>query len=242
MSRKLIALLAVLALAGCEMEENGDLAADSLNRDLQMAPVDSGADLDDRDNDSPAQSSDDDRPSNQGSSGATLSSGTSFAVTAAEEISSGDNEAGDTFSTTVASDVVNSRGQVVIPAGATVNLRIAELESADGPDEAGKIVLMPQTVMVDGESYTLTASIDSVEHRLDAEGISAGDAARVGAGAAAGAIAGRVISGESEGAIIGGIVGAAVGTGVAIEMKDREVVVPVGSRIVITLTDDLTVE
>ncbi|MGH7657745.1 MAG: glycine zipper domain-containing protein [Gemmatimonadales bacterium] len=248
MSRTLIALIAVVALAGCGGGGDDDLAsADSLNRDLQMAPVDSGADLDDR----AGASQSTDRPATQtsnppsdpapSSSGSTLSSGTSFAVTAAEEISSDENEAGETFSTTVATDVKDSRGRVVIPAGSTVNLRISEIESAGGPGEAGKIVLMPQSVMVGGESYTLVASIDSVEHRLDAGGISTGDAAKVGAGAAAGAIAGRVIGGNSKGAIIGGVVGAAIGTGVAVETKDREVIVPVGSRIVVTLTQDLTI-
>jgi hypothetical protein len=79
-----------------------------------------------------------------------------------------------------------------------------------------------------------------VEHTLQGRGVTAGDAAKVGAGAAVGAIAGRVLSGNKKGAIIGGVVGAAVGTGVAMETADRDVVVPAGAKIVLKLTTALT--
>ncbi len=243
MSRTLMVLLAGVLAVGCGKGDAADqAAADSLDRDLQMAPVDTSATLSDQATaQTPAQSSPRAATSTPRASGATLSAGTAFAVTAAEEISSGQNKAGETFTTTVTSDVKNSKGVVVIPAGSTVNLTISQIEGASNKSSVGKIVLIPSTVMVGGKSYTLGASIDSVDHQLKSGGVSAGDAAKVGAGAAAGAIAGRVISGNSKGAIIGGVVGAAVGTGVAIETKNREVVVPVGSRIVLTLTQDLTV-
>ena len=63
----------------------------------------------------------------------------------------------------------------------------------------------------------------------------AGDIAKVGAGAGIGAIVGRVIGGSSKGAIIGGVIGGAVGTQRAIETKDRDVVVPAGSNVSLTL-------
>ncbi len=142
---------------------------------------------------------------------------------------------------TVASDISDSRGRVVIPAGSVVRLTVSQIEPAENKGQAdGKIVLMPATIEVGGKSYTLNASIESVEHRLEGRGVTAGDAAKVGAGAAAGAIAGRVLSGNKKGAIIGGVVGAAVGTGVAMETADRDVVVPAGARIVLKLTEALT--
>jgi hypothetical protein len=240
-----MALLAAALVVGCGDGDARDQAAvDSLDRDLQMAPVDTSATLSDQPTTQPSNTpATRPRPATTTprESGATLGAGTSFAVTAAEEVSSGKNKAGETFTTTVASDVKNSRGVVVIPAGSTVNLTISQIEGASNKGSTGKIVLVPSTVLVGGKSYQLAASIDSVGHQLKSGGVSTGDAAKVGAGAAAGAIAGRVISGNSKGAIIGGVVGAAVGTGVAIETKDREVVVPVGSRIVLTLTEDMTV-
>jgi hypothetical protein len=130
---------------------------------------------------------------------------------------------------------------VVVPAGSVVKLTISEIEPAENKGQAdGKIVLMPSTIEVGGKSYTLNASIESVEHTLQGRGVTTGDAAKVGAGAAVGAIAGRVLSGNKKGAIIGGVVGAAVGTGVAMETADRDVVVPAGARIVLKLTETLT--
>ena len=65
----------------------------------------------------------------------------------------------------------------------------------------------------------------------------ANDAAKVGAGAAAGAVVGRVLGGSGKGAVIGGVIGGAVGAQRAVETKDRDVVLPVGSTVTITLND-----
>jgi hypothetical protein len=215
-----------------------------------MSPADSSAALNDRPTTPPASSNpttSNPRPSNPGSStpttptGRSLAAGTTIQTNTTTQISSRNNKAGETLTATVAADITDSRGRVVIPAGSTVRMTISEIEPAENKgQETGKIVLMPSTIEVGGKSYTLNASIESVEHRLEGRGVTAGDAAKVGAGAAAGAIAGRVLSGNKKGAIIGGVVGAAVGTGVAMETADRDVVVPAGASIVLKLTEALT--
>ena len=64
----------------------------------------------------------------------------------------------------------------------------------------------------------------------------AGDLAKVGVGAGAGALLGTAVTGGStKGAVVGGALGAAVGTQRAIETQDRDVVVPSGSRLKVTL-------
>ena len=68
----------------------------------------------------------------------------------------------------------------------------------------------------------------------------AGDVAKVGVGTAAGAIVGRVIGGNTKGAVIGGIIGGAIGTQRAVETQDRDVVVPAGSRVELTLNGAFT--
>ena len=46
---------------------------------------------------------------------------------------------------------------------------------------------------------------------------------------------GRVLSGKKKGAVVGGVIGAAAGTAVAVNSADRDVIVPVGAKIVIAL-------
>ncbi|HET6578066.1 MAG TPA: glycine zipper domain-containing protein, partial [Gemmatimonadales bacterium] len=59
------------------------------------------------------------------------------------------------------------------------------------------------------------------------------------AGTAAGAIVGRVLGGSTKGAIIGGVIGGAVGAQRAVETKDRDVVVPQGASVTLTLDEKL---
>jgi hypothetical protein len=249
MFRKQLAILGMLAAAACGGGDGADqAAADSLSRDLEMSPADSSADLNDRPTAPPQTAPRQSTPRQTTpstpttSSGSSLAAGTTIEATTSSQISSRTNKAGETLTATVASHVLDSRGRVVIPAGSTVRFTISQIEPAENKgQEDGKIVLMPSTIEVNGKSYSLNASIESVEHRLEGRGVTTGDAAKVGVGAAAGAIAGRVISGNKSGAIIGGVVGAAVGTGVAVETADRDVVVPAGARIVLKLTQGLTV-
>jgi hypothetical protein len=248
MFRKTLAVIGIVAVAACGRDRADQAAADSLARDLQMSPADSSADLNDRPTTPPASTTPSQTTPRQttpsttpAATGRSLAAGTTIQTNTTTQISSRNNKAGETLTATVSSDVTDSRGRVVIPAGSVVRLSITEIEPAENKGQAdGKIVLMPSTIEVGGKSYTLNASIESVEHRLEGRGVTAGDAAKVGVGAAAGAIAGRVLSGNKKGAIIGGVVGAAVGTGVAIETADRDVVVPAGASIVLKLTEALT--
>lgn len=251
MFRRMLAIAGIIAVAACARDRADQATADSLGRDLQMSPADSSAALNDRPTSPPPSSNpstpttSNPRPSNPSTpstaTGRSLAAGATIETNATTQISSRNNKVGETLSATVSNDVTDSRGRVVIPAGSVVKLTISEIAPAENKGQAdGKIVLMPSTIEVGGKSYTLNASIESVEHTLQGRGVTAGDAAKVGAGAAAGAIAGRVLSGNKKGAIIGGVVGAAVGTGVAMETADRDVVVPAGAKIVLKLTEALT--
>lgn len=250
MFRRMLAIAGIIAVAACARDRADQATADSLGRDLQMSPADSSAALNDRPTSPPASNpstptTSNPRPSNPSTpstaTGRSLAAGATIETNATTQISSRNNKVGETLSATVSSDVTDSRGRVVIPAGSVVKLTISEIAPAESKGQAdGKIVLMPSTIEVGGKSYTLNASIESVEHTLQGRGVTAGDAAKVGAGAAVGAIAGRVLSGNKKGAIIGGVVGAAVGTGVAMETADRDVVVPAGAKIVLKLTETLT--
>ncbi len=262
MSAKRLSLFAVTLLAACAGETPDRMVADSLTRDLQLAPADSSAVLNDRASAEPAPAA----PAAPAKPVATkpkpkpkptapapapapaapaplvLASGTVIPTAVDQEINSKHNKAGEFVTTTVSSDVTDSRGRVVIPAGSKVTMTITEIrESENKGDKTGKLTLTPTEVAIGGRTYPLSASAEALERHLQDRKTNAGDVAKVGAGAAAGAIVGRVIGGSTKGAVIGGILGGAVGTQRAVETQDRDVVVPAGSRVELRLQSGLTI-
>jgi hypothetical protein len=142
----------------------------------------------------------------------------------------------------VTTDVKDSRGRVVIPAGSTITLTITELQPANDKSKIdGKITVAVTSVTVRGQTYPVSAGITSMAHTLKGRGVGATEAEKTGAGAVIGGIAGRVIGGSSKGTIIGAVIGGAAGAAVAVETANRDVVVVSGTPIVITLTAPLTV-
>ncbi|HUQ15644.1 MAG TPA: hypothetical protein VM094_06285 [Gemmatimonadales bacterium] len=235
-------------LAACGGGSRDSIAADSLSRDLQLAPADSSAALGDYAAAAPAKPvapKPKPRPRPQPAPAPAplaLASGTIIPTAVDQEINSRSNKKGEIVTTTVSSDVTDSRGRVIIPAGSKVTMTITEIrESENKGDQTGKLTLTPTEVAIGGRSYPLTASAEALDRHLKDRKTNAGDVAKVGAGAAIGALAGRVIGGNTKGAVIGGVIGGAVGTQRAVETQDRDVVVPVGSRVQLTLQGGLTI-
>jgi hypothetical protein len=261
MAAKRLTLFTLAFLAGCGGGSRDSAAADSLSRDLQLLPVDSSATLDDapavaaapvaapapapkpvakpKPKPKPAPvAAPEPEPAPAPLS---LATGTVLATTIDREINSRVNKKGETLTTTVASDVKDASGRVVIPAGASVTLTITEIrESENKGDKTGKLTLTPSEVAFGGQTYTIHASAEALDRHLVDRKTNAGDVAKVGAGTAAGALVGRVIGGNTKGAVIGGIIGGAIGTQRAVETQDRDVVVPAGSRVELTLQGEFT--
>jgi hypothetical protein len=286
----MLAALTLLAAAACGRGDRRDVAsADSLNRDLQLAPVDTTATLNDRPGadtaamtpapapatpaptpaarpaakpaprpapkpaptpapkptaaapsaaqpaPTPAPA-----PSPSASASAALAAGTSFTATTDAEIRSNKNKVGDEVTASIANDVKDASGRVVIPAGSKVTLQVTAIhESENKSDSTGTLTLKPTSIAINGASQPLPASISGVKTQLQGRGTGAGDVAKVGAGTAAGAIVGRVLGGSTKGAIIGGVIGGAVGAQRAVETKDRDIVVPQGSSVTLKLDEKL---
>lgn len=269
MSRTMLAALTLLAAAACGRGDKKDVAsADSLSRDLQLAPVDTTATLNDRPSADTAAatpapapkathkpapkptSKPAPKPSPTPAPAATqpiptpaatpaarsLAAGTSFSATTDGEVRSQKNKVGDEITATVGTDVKDASGHVVIPAGSKVTLQVTDIKvSENKSDTTGTLTLKPTTVSINGVSQTLPASISGVKTKLEGRSTNAGDIAKVGAGTAIGAVVGRVLGGSTKGAIIGGVIGGAVGTQRAIETKDRDVVLPTGTVVTLTL-------
>lgn len=249
----IIATIAGLGLAACQKGQD-QAQTDSTARDLTLAPTESTAamqDVPDRQTNPPAAPPPAVRPPAARPPAPppvaarpatrTLSSGTKLDVAATDTISSRTAKNGDTFTARVVSDVKNAAGQVVIPAGATVNGKITDVKPAPNPRTPGTLTLAVTSITVGGNTYPINAAVDSIETIHKGRGVTTGDAAKVGAGAAAGAILGRVIGGNSKGTVIGGVVGGIAGAGVATTTKDSDIVLPAGAHIIVRLTEDLTV-
>ncbi|HEU4588324.1 MAG TPA: hypothetical protein VFS11_06735 [Gemmatimonadales bacterium] len=267
MYRSMLIALGVAAAAACGRGDRQQAAtADSLNRDLQLAPTDTAApQLSDRPADTarttevatpapakaspskpkpaPARST----PSNAAKSEtpaaapASLAAGTAIDATLKDSISSRTNKVGDVIEAATTSDVKDASGRTVIPKGSIVTLTITAIhESENKSDKTGTLTLQPSEVKINGKSYKLAANIDAVATELRGRSTNAGDIAKVGAGTAVGAVVGRVLGGSTKGAVIGGVIGGAVGAQRAVETKDRDVVVPAGASIKLTLKEPLT--
>jgi len=251
MAANRLAILTLALLAACGGDRSASMAADSLSRDLQRLPVDSSATFSDQaaatpvpTPAAPVASKPKAKPKPKPAPAPaplTLAGGTAVATTMDREITSKTDKPGATVTGTVASDVTDATGRVVIPAGSKVTMTITEIhESENKGDKTGKLTLTPTAVEIHGQSYALGGSAVALERTLRDRKTNAGDVAKVGAGTAAGAIVGRVIGGSTKGAVIGGIIGGAVGTQRAIETQDRDVVVPASSRVEITLGGPFT--
>lgn len=170
----------------------------------------------------------------------TVASGTAIRTTTIDSVHSRVHRAGETVRVSVASDVVDARGRVVIPSGSVMTLAITEIRAAGSRDGAGTLVMAAREVSIDGKSYPISGSATDFEYELRGRGVGTSEVAKTAGGAAAGAIIGRVIGGK-KGTVIGAIGGAAAGAAVADATQDRDIVVTAGKSIVVTLSDEFSV-
>jgi hypothetical protein len=171
----------------------------------------------------------------------TLEAWRQFSMATTATISSRTAKPGDVFTATVVADVQDAAGRVAIPAGSLVSGTITDVKSAPNPSSPGTLTLAVNSVAVNGRSYPINASIDSLDTQRSGRAISGGDAVKVGVGAAAGAIVGQIIGKNSKGTIIGAVVGGLAGAGYAAATKDGDISLPAGTHVLVTLTQRLNV-
>jgi len=246
MVAKRMAVLALALLVGCGGQPEDRAAGDDSARDLQRPEVDASSPMNDRASGTSAGKSTAKaaaKPAPKPAAKAAprervLAAGTAISAKFDAGISSRTHKAGQKITGTVSSAVKDKSGRIVIPAGAKVHVTITAIhESERKSDKTGKLVLTPTKVEIAGRSYTLAGSAAALDRTLKDRKTNAGDLAKVGVGMGAGALLGTAVSGGStKGAVIGGVAGGAVGAQRAVETQDRDVVVPAGSRLKITLS------
>jgi hypothetical protein len=174
-----------------------------------------------------------------------LPEGATIRVTLLDELSTTSSEKGEAFRSRVASDVVRE-GQVLIPAGAEIDGRIADV-STGHPGGHGSMLLRPETVILaDGSRYRLHATLSStpgVKTKVGSEGavLPASrikrDTIEYGGAVGGGATTGAVVGGPV-GALTGGLIGAGVVTAHLLISHPQATLEP-GTILVFTLSDRL---
>jgi len=145
------------------------------------------------------------------------------------------SQAGDTFRATLKEPIMVD-DEVVIPMGADVEGRIAELRSAGHFSGQSELALELARLTVNGKTYSISTD------QWTKEGTSRGKrtAATVGGGAAVGAIIGA-IAGGGKGAAIGAAAGAGAGTGVQAITKGQQIKLAAETPLLFRLESPLSV-
>ena len=161
-----------------------------------------------------------------------LSAGTVIPIFIKDTITSRHNKVGDPVIGTIAHPVADASGETVIPDDAVFVGVISDISSEDD----GRIVLTFYSVAFGGKTYPPQVRVISLPTRKQRRGNTAGDVAKVGAGAVVGGIAGRLLGGNKKGTIVGVASGAAAGVGVTAATRKEDMVVDAGAPVLRVLT------
>ena len=147
----------------------------------------------------------------------TIPAGTQLTVRLNEPLDSERNQVGDSFHGSLGAPIVIA-GETVIPSGADVVGRVADVKSAGRFAGNSVLTLELTSVSMDGRTY----NIQTNQWSRAGKGEGKSTATKVGVGTAAGAVLGGIIGG-GRGAAIGAAAGAGAGTGVAASKKGQQI-------------------
>jgi hypothetical protein len=165
----------------------------------------------------------------------TLPAGTTIPVRITQTLSSATAQEGQSFSGTVATDVM-ADGLVAIRQGTGVSGRVTAVQEA--AHYKGSSLLSVELVSINRRGDSL--SVSTQPYSVEGKGRGKNTVAKVGGGAALGAIIGA-IAGGGRGAAIGSAAGAGVGAGANTITRGEQVQIPSESMVNFTLTNALTV-
>ncbi len=165
----------------------------------------------------------------------TIESGTMLNIRMIDPIDTGRNHPGDSFRATLDSPITVG-DKVIIPEGADVIGRVADLKDAGHFAGQPQLALELSSLSVNGRKYTLHTN----QYTRQGSSRGASTAKKVGAGAAIGAIIGG-IAGGGKGAAIGAATGAGVGGGVQAASKPQTVRVESEALLSFRLESPITV-
>ena len=147
----------------------------------------------------------------------TIPAGTQLSVRLNDFLDSEKNQVGDTFRGSLSAPIVLD-GETIIPSGADVVGRVADVKSAGRFAGNSVLTLELTSLSVNGKTY----NVQTNQWSRQGKGEGKSTATKVGIGTAAGAILGGIIGG-GKGAAIGAASGAGAGTGVAAAKKGEQI-------------------
>jgi len=147
----------------------------------------------------------------------TIPAGTQLSVRLNDPLDSERNQVGDSFHGSLSTPIVLD-GETVVPAGADVVGRVANVQSAGRFAGNSLLTLELTSVSVNGRTY----NIQTNQWSRQGKGEGKNTATKVGVGTVAGAVLGGLIGG-GKGAAIGAASGAGAGTGVAAAKKGEQI-------------------
>ena len=136
-------------------------------------------------------------------------------------------------------DPVVAGNRVAIPAGSTIHGQVSSVVPAKKglKEKEGSITLsFDKVVTPAGFSAPMSAGVASVAPKSTRK-----TAGIIGGSAAGGALLGKIIGKDTKDAAIGAVVGGAIGTGIAAGTRGKEVELPAGSQLTLTLDQPLTI-
>jgi hypothetical protein len=147
----------------------------------------------------------------------TVPAGTQLSVRLNDPLDSERNQVGDSFHGSLSAPIMVD-GDTVIPSGADVVGRVANVQSAGRFAGNSLLTLELTSLSVNGRTYGLQTN----QWTRSGKGEGKNTATKVGVGTAAGAILGGIIGG-GKGAAIGAATGAGAGTGVSAAKKGEQI-------------------
>ncbi len=168
----------------------------------------------------------------------TVPQGSEVRLTLSTGVSSATSQPGDTF-TARTTDPVVAGNRVAIPAGSTIHGQVSSVVPAKKglKEKEGSITLsFDKVVTPAGFSAPMSAGVASVAPKSTRK-----TAGIIGGSAAGGALLGKIIGKDTKDAAIGAVVGGAIGTGIAAGTRGKEVELPAGSQLTLTLDQPLTI-
>jgi hypothetical protein len=162
--------------------------------------------------------------------------GTALPIILSQRLSSHDNDAGEEFSGTLASDIVVD-GEVAIPKGATASGVITKSKKQGTFKGEADFAIRLSSIRVGGKSYPISSST----YAASVKGKGKRSAVVTGGGAAVGALIGG-LAGGGKGAAIGAGVGAGGGLAASGTTGGQNVNLQAESKVTFKLTQSLTID